>query len=360
LSLDQWRRVRMQDIEIAGRRVGPGHPCFIVAEAGVNHNGDADVARRLVRAAAQAGADAVKFQTFKAERLAIEGAPKADYQLQITDPAESQLAMLRKLELTTQAYTSLVRACEDEKILFLSTPYDIEDVDFIETLGIQAFKVASGQIVEPMFLRHVASKRKPIILSTGMATFAEVDEAVRTICNAGNDKVILLQCTTNYPSRPEDANLRAMQTMREALGVQVGYSDHTQTETACLVAVALGACVIEKHFTLDKAMPGPDHSSSADPAEFGRLVKLIREAEIVLGSSLKQPVDAERRNALGMRRSIVARQLIPCGGVITEQMLTLKRPGTGIRPSRLPELIGRKAARNIQPDELVTWDALQP
>ena len=349
----------MQDIEIAGRKIGPGHPCFIIAEAGVNHNGDVDMARRLIDAAAQAGADAVKFQTFKAERVATRGAPKAEYQLRTTDPAESQLAMLQKLELAPESHAILMKACEENKVLFLSTPYNIEDVDLLADLNVSAFKVASAQIVEPAFLRHVARKRKPVILSTGMATLAEVDEAVRVIRETGNDQSVLLQCTTNYPSRPEDANLRTIQTMRAALGVHVGYSDHTQTATACIAAVALGACVVEKHFTMDKTMIGPDHPSSADHEEFRRLVVMIRETEAALGTGLKQPMEAERRNALGMRRSIVAAVAIKSGIVITEDMLTYKRPGTGIPPNLLHQVVGRTATRDIPMDTLVDCKWLQ-
>lgn len=346
-------------IRIGQRAIGAGEPVFIVAEAGVNHNGDLELAQALVREAKACGADCVKFQTFKAERIVTQTAPKADYQLQSTDPSESQMEMLRKLELAPQDYATLLETCEREKILFLSTPYNHEDVDFLDDLGVCAFKVASGQLVEPAFLSHVARKGKPIIVSTGMATLAEVDEAVRAIRSSGNDQVVLLQCTTNYPSRPEDAHLCAMNTMRAALGVSVGYSDHTQTETACIAAVALGACVIEKHFTLDKSMPGPDQSSSADPRDFSRLVKLIRETELVLGGALKRPVEAERRNALGMRRSIVSAIPIPCGTIITEEMLTYKRPGSGIPPNRLNEVIGRVAARDIPENALVIYEWLR-
>jgi len=352
-------KVHTASLVIGSRAIGLRESVFIIAEAGVNHNGDLEIAKALVREAKQCGADCVKFQTFKTDRVVIPAAPKADYQMRTTASTESQEDMLRKLELATEAYATLVDVCRQEKILFLSTPANTEDVDFLETLGVPAFKLASFQIVEPAFLRYVAKKGKPIILSTGMATLAEVDEAVRVIWESGNDQVVLLQCTTNYPSRPEDANIRAMQTMQAAFGTLVGYSDHTQTESGCMAAVSLGACVIEKHFTLDKTMPGPDQSSSADPKEFRRLVRLIRETEVVLGNPLKQPVEVERRNAINMRRSIVSKASIPAGTVITEDMLCYKRPGSGIPLKRLGEVVGCVAARDIPQNALVLFEWLR-
>lgn len=345
-------------INLGQRAVGPVGPVFIIAEVGVNHNGDLEMAKALVREARNCGADCVKFQTFRTDRVVIPTAPKAEYQMRTTGSSESQANMLKNLELATEAYPILLELCQKEQIEFLSSPADIEDVEFLESLGVSAFKLASFQIVELAFLHHVAKKQKPIILSTGMATLAEVDEAVRVIRNVGNDQVVLLQCTTNYPSRQEDANLRAMRTMQSALGTLVGYSDHTQTETACLAAVALGACVIEKHFTVDKTMPGPDQSSSADAQEFRRLVKLIRETEAVLGSGSKQPVEAELRNVLSMRRSIVSKVFIPAGTVITEAVLCFKRPGIGIPPNRLGDVVGRVAIEDITKDTIVSFEGL--
>lgn len=345
-------------IEISGISIGPRHAVFVIAEAGVNHNGDVKLARRLVREAKRVGADCVKLQTFKAERVITRDAPKAHYQLKTTDPGESQLDMLRKLELSLDAYQELIDLCDEQGIVFLSTPYNHEDVDFLDELGVPAFKLASIHVVEPSFLQYVARKGKPMVVSTGMATLAEVDEAVRAIRETGNEQFVLLQCTTNYPSRSKDANLRAMQTMRRAFDVLVGYSDHTQTDTACLVSVALGACVIEKHFTLDKTMPGPDHSSSADPEELQRLIENIREAQMVLGSGRKEPCEIEQANTVGMRRSIVARHRIRKGQLIAEEMLILKRPATGLRPSWLPEIVGRIAVEDIEPDQMLSWEVL--
>lgn len=346
----------MRAIRIGSRMIGPGEPCFIVAEAGVNHNGDVGLARELVRAARDARADCVKFQTFKAERLVTAAAPKAKYQLEVTDRSESQLEMLRKLELGVEAHKEIMALCRELNIRFLSTPHGKEDIELLEQIGVTAYKTASMEVVEPAFLRAVASKGKPMFVSTGMATLAEVEEAVRVIRETGNDQFALLQCTTSYPSRTEDANLRAIPAMASAFGTIMGYSDHTQTETACLVAVALGASVIEKHLTLDKTLPGPDHSSSADPREFKHLVAGIRAAESALGSGRKEPCEAEIANMLGMRRSLVASRPIGSGEVIGEEMLTFKRPATGLKPALLAEVVGRVATRDIAPDEIITWE----
>ena len=346
----------MLEFDLLGRRIGPGHPTFVIAEAGVNHNGDPELARQLVRAVKATGADCVKFQTFKAERVVTAAAPKANYQLGTTDPAESQLAMLQKLELPESAYRELIALAATEGLAFFSTPYNEEDVDFLTGLGIGAFKLASLSVVEPAFLRYVAQQGKPIILSTGMATLEEVAAAVETMRTAGNEQIVLLQCTTNYPSRLADVNLRAMLTMRDACSVPVGYSDHTPGHTACIAAVALGACVIEKHFTLDRTLPGPDHTTSCDPEEFTALMREIRATELLLGSAGKAPCEVERRNAIGMRRSIVARRPIAAGEVLRPEMLAFKRPSTGIPPSQLEALVGRKAQCDIPADALVTWE----
>jgi N-acetylneuraminate synthase/N,N'-diacetyllegionaminate synthase len=325
--------------------------CYIIAEAGVNHNGDPEMARELVRAARRAGADAVKFQTFRAEALVVRDAAKAQYQLRTTDPGESQFEMLRRLELPRDVQAELAQLCAREGIEFLSTPYNFDDVDFLDSLGVRAFKLASIHLVEPPFLQYVARKGKTMIVSTGMGTLRDVEEAVAAIRAVSDPPVILLQCTTNYPSPPEDANLRAIATMRDALWLPVGYSDHTQSETCCVAAVALGAVMIEKHFTLDPALPGPDHSSAASPEEFARLVTRIRETERALGSGRKEPSAAEAANAPAMRRSIVARRRIAAGEVITADALTLKRPGTGLAPRHWYQIVGRKAPREIAQDE---------
>ena len=349
----------IKPVRIENSLVGPENPCFIIAEAGVNHNGDPDLAYHLIDAAAEAGADAVKFQTYKTERIVTPHSPKAAYQLHTTDSQESQIVMLKKLELPLADYRKLISLCLKREILFLSTPYDIEDADFLDELGVPAFKVASGQAVEPHFLKHLAKKRKPIFLSTGMCSLAEVDEAVRAIREEGNDRIIVLQCTTNYPSRLEDCNLRAMLTMGTALNVITGYSDHTQGLTAAIGAVALGARVIEKHFTLDKNMIGPDHSSSSDPEEFKRLVECIRETELCLGSNIKRPTPIEQQNSLGMRRSVVAKQFITAGTPLSWTNITLKRPGTGLSGRQAELLLGKKARFDIAQDSLISLSMIE-
>jgi len=349
----------LEKLGIGKRSIGRGQPVFIIAEAGVNHNGDINLARQLVLEAKKCGADCVKFQTFKAERVVTKDAPKANYQMKTTDPGESQLEMLKNCELKPEFHRELIELCDREAIIFLSTPYNIEDVDFLDGLDVEAFKLASIHAAEPYFGRYVAEKGKPIILSTGMATQGEVDEAVRSIRETGNEGLVLLQCSTNYPSRLEDANLRAMRTMRDAFGALVGYSDHTQNDTACIAAVALGAKVIEKHFTLNKTLPGPDQSSSADPEEFARLVRNIRNVEKTLGSARKEPCEIEKKNVVGMRRSIVARCDISNGTVIAENMLTCKRPSTGLSPKYMDYIVGKKAADNIRKDEFIDLRMIQ-
>lgn len=346
------------EIKIQDRLIGLRNPVFIIAEAGVNHNGDLGIALELIEKAKKAGADCIKFQTFKANQVVLQSAPKAAYQLRTTPRSESQLQMLEKLELSYDSYKAIIEECKRLGIIFMSTPYNIEDVEFLESLNVPAYKVASGQIIELSFLEYIAKKNKPIILSTGMATLAEVDAAVTTILESGNKEIILLQCTTNYPSILEDANINAIVTMKEAFKTIVGYSDHTQNHVACIASVALGASVIEKHFTLDKQLPGPDHSTSDNPIEFSNLVLEIRNTEKVLGNGLKKPSYSEIENAKGMRRSIVAKTQINPGEVITHDMLTFKRPANGINPSLISQIVGRKTSRMIQPDDLLNWGDL--
>lgn len=336
-------------------RIGVTCPAFIIAEAGVNHNGRLPLAKKLVLEAMRAGADCVKFQTFKAERVVTLKAPKAAYQLRTTSVKESQFDMLKKLELSDRDHEQLIRFCRKNGIIFLSTPYSTEDADFLDRLGAPAFKIASGQIIELPFLRHVAKKGKPILLSTGMSTIAEIDAAVRTIKAAGNNKIVLLQCTTNYPSRIEDANLAAMATMRRRYSLNVGYSDHTESIAPSIAAVALGACVIEKHFTLDKKMPGPDHSSSAEPRELASLVRAVREVERAVGTGIKAPSKSEEKNIRGMRRSIVAKELLPKGTIIRPELLCFKRPATGLSPALADKLKGKRTRRDIPKDAFLSF-----
>jgi N,N'-diacetyllegionaminate synthase len=342
-------------ISIDKHKIGSGYPVFIIAEIGVNHNGDLELAKKMISKAAQCGADCVKFQSFKADKVVTENAPKANYQLKTTSPEESQIAMLKKLEMPFDAYNEIIACCREHGVIFMSTPYNPEDVDMLDKLGVSAFKLASMHAAEPWFAKYTAQKGKPIIMSTGMATLAEVDESVRAMRKTGNNKLILLQCTTNYPSKHEDANLLAMQTMGTAFDIIVGYSDHTTDDTACIVAVALGAKVIEKHFTSDKSLQGPDQSTSADPAEFTKLVHNIRNAEQIMGSRMKVPCDVEIQNAVGMRRSIVVSVDIPKGKILEPDMLALKRPATGIPPKYIEQFTGKKVEKNITANSMLKW-----
>ena len=330
-----------QLIDIAGRKVGPGQPCFIIAEAGVNHNGSLELAHQLVDVAIQAGADAVKFQTFNAERLVSPDAPKAEYQKRTTDVAESQYDMLRRLELSPKMHLDLMAYCDERGILFMSSPFDEDSADLLDSLGLAVFKIPSGEVTNLPFLAHVARKGKPMIVSTGMAYLSEVEAAVRTIEGTGNREFILLHCVSNYPADPADVNLRAMGTMSAAFGVPVGYSDHTPGIEAPMAAVALGACVIEKHLTLDRNLPGPDHRASLEPGEFTAMVRGIRIVEAALGHGRKDPASSEANTASVARKSLVAATDIPAGTVLTKQLIAIKRPGTGLPPVMLPYLIGR-------------------
>lgn len=345
----------MECLEIGNKIIGCGSPVFVIAEVGVNHNGDVDLAKKMVRAAKKCGADCVKFQTFKAKRIVTTNSPKADYQLKTTNPQQSQLEMLRQLELSEQDYSELVRTCNEEGIVFLSTPYNTEDVDFLDDLGVEAFKVASGQVVEHHFLKYIARKNKPVLLSTGMCTLAEVADAVTVVRDAGNDQIVVFQCTTNYPAALEDTNLLAMLTMRDALRVIPGYSDHTESLNCATVAVALGASVIERHFTLNRSFAGPDQSSSSTPDEFALLVKNIQEVQGCLGNGVKIPCLSEQKNAQVMRRSIVAATDIAAGTVFTLENLTLKRPASGLLGNRLEEILGRRSARDISEEAIIDY-----
>jgi len=345
-----------ESISLGNRIIGPYEPVYIIAEAGVNHNGSVEIANQLVKAAKESGADCIKFQTFKAERVVTRQAPKAAYQLEVTDKAESQLDMLRKLELDFDAYQQIIATCKMEGIDFLSTPYNDEDADFLDELDVSGFKIASGQLVELDFLRYVAKKGKVMVVSTGMGSMAEVADAVDTIRSTGNDKLIVLQCTTNYPSKIEEANIRAMNTMGEALAVLTGYSDHVPSNLACYAAVARGAVVVEKHFTLDRNMEGPDHSSSLEPAGFKELVTGIRHVEAALGSGLKEPTLSEQKNTVGMRRSLVLKGPLKAGTVLEAAMLTAKRPGNGIAPKMKSIFLGKRLKHDKSNSELLNWD----
>lgn len=328
---------------------------LIIAEAGVNHNGDLAVAKQLIEVAAAAGADLVKFQTFCADRLVIQQAPKAAYQAETTAQDESQYAMIHRLELTRQMHEALVAHCRVQGIGFLSTGFDLESIDLLVDLGLNLFKVPSGEITNLPYLRYVGKQSKSIIMSTGMATLGEVEAALDTLESAGTPRSIItvLHCNTEYPTPMTDVNLRAMVTMREALGVAVGYSDHTLGTEVPVAAVALGATVIEKHFTLDRTLPGPDHRASLEPDELKVMVAAIRNIEQALGNGHKRPSPSELKNKVIARKSIVAACDIKAGENFTPDNLAVKRPGTGISPMRWDEILGRRAPRVFVRDELI-------
>lgn len=340
--------VSVDGVSIAGRPIGPEHPCLVIAEAGVNHNGDLDLARRLVDMAAEAGADAVKFQTFKAERLVTSGAQKAEYQRRHTSATESQFDMLRRLELTSDAHRELQARCRARNVLFLSTPFDEDSADFLESLDVPAFKIPSGEITNLSFVAHVARKRRPMIVSTGMAYLHEVEAAVRTIRETGNSDIVLLHCVSNYPAAPGDANLRAMHTMAATFGLPVGYSDHTEGIEVALAAAVLGACVVEKHLTLDRALPGPDHQASLEPGEMKAMVRGIRIVQEALGHGRKEPAASEAAIAQVARRSLVAARDLVAGTMLAEGDIAVRRPGTGLPPARRADLVGRAVRVDVK------------
>jgi N,N'-diacetyllegionaminate synthase len=326
---------------------------LIIAEAGVNHNGDVALAKKLIDAAVDAGADIVKFQTFNADRLAAPGARKAAYQSQSTDGQESQSEMLRRLELTPEMHKDLIEHCALRRIGFLSTGFDIESVDLLASLGQDRFKIPSGEITNLPYLRHIGHFGKTVILSTGMATLGEIEAAIDVLEQAGTPRATLtvLHCTTEYPAPMADVNLRAMQNISAAFGVEVGYSDHTQGIEVAIAAVALGACVIEKHVTLDRSLPGPDHRASLEPDEFKAMVAAIRNIEIAMGDGIKRLTPSEAKNKPVARKSLVACKAIMAGTIFSAENITAKRTGTGISPMHWDEVIGRAASRDFAADE---------
>ena len=322
---------------------------LIIAEAGVNHNGDINLARQLINVAARAGADLVKFQTFIADKLVTKHAEKADYQNQTTDASESQYDMIRNLELTRDMHVSLIEYCESQGIQFFSTGFDPESIDLLADLGLESFKVPSGEITNLPYLRHVGQYGKPVILSTGMSNLNEIKMALSILEQAGTplDRITVLHCNTEYPTPMIDVNLSAMLTIRDTLGVEVGYSDHTSGIEVAIAAVALGAKVIEKHFTLDRNLPGPDHQASLEPDELKEMVVAIRNIEKAMGDGIKRPSSSEAKNKSIVRKSLVAACAIREGEVFGEHNLTVKRPGTGLSPMRWDEVVGCKSPRDF-------------
>ena len=328
---------------------------LIIAEAGVNHNGDLGLAKQLIDAAAAAGADLVKFQTFNASRLVTRTARKADYQTQNTDGKESQHDMLRRLELTENMHHELISHCAVRNIGFFSTGFDIESIGLLLSLGQDLFKIPSGEITNLPYLRHIGQLDKRVILSTGMATLGDIEAAIDVLEQAGTPRanITVLHCTTEYPTPMAEVNLRAMQSIQTAYSVAVGYSDHTQGIEVAIAAVAMGATVIEKHFTLDRTLPGPDHQASLEPAELKAMVTAIRNIEVALGDGIKRLTPSEARNKPIARKSLVASQAIQAGHVFNVQNVTTKRPGTGISPMLWDQVIGQVAHRNFAEDELI-------
>jgi N,N'-diacetyllegionaminate synthase len=328
---------------------------LIIAEAGVNHNGNLKLAKQLVDVAAVAGADFVKFQTFNANRQVTRTAKKSDYQKQTTDGEESQHEMLLRLELTKAMHHELIAYCKTRNIGFLSTGFDIESVDLLVSLGQECFKIPSGEITNLPYLRHIGQLGKTVILSTGMSTLSDIEATIDVLEQAGTPraKLTVLHCTTEYPTPMVEVNLRAMQSIYKALGVAVGYSDHTQGIEVAIAAVAMGATVIEKHFTLDRNLSGPDHQASLEPTELTAIVTAIRNIEVALGDGIKRLTPSEARNKLVVRKSLVASHPIKAGEVFTAENLTTKRPGTGISPMFWDNVLGKTAQRDFLADELI-------
>jgi N-acetylneuraminate synthase len=332
---------------------------FIIAEAGVNHNGSLNLATKLIDVAKNCGADAVKFQTFRADLLAIRQAHKAPYQERTTEATESQFEMLERLQLDEAAHRELIEHSRDIGIQFLSSPFDVMSADLLESLDVPLFKVPSGEITNLPFLEHLARKNRPMILSTGMSTLGEVEEAVNVIQAAGAVQLTLLHCVTEYPAPYSDVNLRAMNTLKAAFNLPVGYSDHTPGIEIAIAAVAMGAVVIEKHFTLDRSLPGPDHAASLEPAELQQMVAAIRNVEAALGSGIKGPAPCELPNLSVARKSVVAARKLAQGHQLATEDLDIKRPGSGLAPKLLPALIGRTLRVSIDKDEMIRWDHLK-
>jgi N,N'-diacetyllegionaminate synthase len=328
---------------------------LIIAEAGVNHNGDIKIAKQLIDVAADCGADYVKFQTFSADRIVTKSADKAEYQKQSSDSSESQFEMLKRLELSVEMHLELIEHCKHKSIKFLSTGFDIQSVDLLVGLGLNLVKIPSGEITNLPLLRHIGSLDLPVILSSGMSTMKEIGDALLILEQTGlpRAQITVLHCTTEYPTPMDEVNLRAMNSIRNTLGVAVGYSDHTLGIEVSVAAVALGASVIEKHFTIDRSLPGPDHKASSEPVELVAMVKAIRNIEVALGSDVKEPTMSEIKNAHIARKSILASQKIEKGEILSTVNLVVKRPGIGMSPMLWDRLIGQVATRTYLPDEMI-------
>ena len=326
---------------------------MIIAEAGVNHNGSFDIAKKLVDAAKNAGADIVKFQTLRPQQLVSKFAKKANYQIKNTENNDSQLDMLKKLALSDVDFIELKKYCDYNKIIFLSTPFDLESIDFLNTLDMPFWKIPSGEITNYPYLVKIANTNKDIVMSTGMSEIGEIEEAINVLNDNGSGRISLLHCNTEYPTPFGDVNLKAMLTLKDKFGVEVGYSDHTRGIEVPIAAVAMGAIIIEKHFTLDRNMEGPDHKASLEPNELKQMVESIRNIEMALGSSEKCVTNSERKNIEIARKSIVAKCKINKGEKFTIDNITVKRPGSGISPMKWNEILGMISKRDFEEDELI-------
>lgn len=338
-------------IKIENKLIGDNQPCFIIAEAGVNHNGDFERAKELIDIAKDANADAIKFQTWITEEILTKTVEQATYQIQNTGKVEPQFDMIKRLELSFDQFKELKKYADQKKIIFLSTPDDEKSADFLDEIGVPAFKIGSGELTNIFMLKKVAEKNKPIILSTGMANLEEIKEAIEIIYKANNKNLILLHCTSQYPTNFKDVNLKAMITLKNKFNTLVGYSDHTIGDLVPQLAVSLGACIIEKHFTFNKNAEGPDHKCSLDPIELKEMVEKIRTVEFILGKDIKEPTAEELKISRLVRKTVVAKENIPKGIKITENMLTVKRSKGTLQPREIKDIIGKISIKNVEKDQ---------
>jgi len=349
--------MKRTEMQIGNKTIGPSCDVFVVAEAGVNHDGNVGKAHKIIDAAADSGADAIKFQTFRADRLMIAGRERLEQQ---ENPGESAFEMFRRLELSWEDHENLKKHADERQLCFLSTPFDEESADFLARLGVPAFKIASSDITHTPLLKNVGAKGKPVLLSTGMSFLNEVADALWTLKSAGARDILLMHCVSLYPAPPESVNLRAILTLRKQFDLLIGYSDHSQGVTIPLAAAVLGAVLLEKHFTLDKAAPGPDHKLSMDPTDLALLIRNLREIESALGDGRKRPAAEEAKCRTLSRRSVVATVDIRAHEIVAPWMLSCKRPGGGIEPKELNRVVGMRARRNLCRDTILTWHDLVP
>ena len=350
------------EIKIGNKIISEDKPIFFIAEAGVNHNGSIEYGKKLIDIAVDSGADAVKFQTFKAENLNTVTAPKSTYHVETTgtDSKQSWYELLKSQEISHEMHIELISYCKSNNIIFLSTPYDEASADLLDELDVPAFKIASTDTSNLRFLEYVAKKNKPMILSTAMCDMSDVYDAINTVKSAGLKEIVLCQCTGNYPSKLSDSNLNVLTTYKKEFECLTGYSDHTMEFINPILAVGMGISLYEKHFTIDQNMPGPDHRMSLTPKNLKKTISLIRESESAMGSSTKSVLEDEKENRDKLRKSLVANKNIKIGTVITNQLLSIKRPATGIAPKKINEIVGRKAIKDIEKDSLIKLDMLEP